>query len=217
MHAVFRLDGRRLHGLHVTLPRTGVFAVPGTIPKPHHQILHARESPGNELMSVLASARDFAFDRLAPLAIAWATAAAANPSSWGVSELLVLGVLAQVGLEFYRHGVPKAFGSWEKLPARGKSLEHFSARDLQFVICSQIAIVFMMFHYLQYMATSENVVWKPEQVRDHIACDLFAWLRRSSLHARADAKPIAQARCHSCLPFTLAALSSPPPDRRCRL
>ena len=29
---------------------------------------------------------------------------------------LVLGVLTQVGLEFYRHAIPRAFSSWEKLP-----------------------------------------------------------------------------------------------------
>ena len=160
---------------------------------------------------------DVLFERVAPLVVAWGSTAVAEPHSWGLVELLVLGVLAQIGLEFYRHGVPKAFGSWSQLPARGKPLATFATRDMQFVACSQFAIVFMMFHYLQYMATSENVVWKPEQVREYIACDLFAWLRRSSLDARADAKPIARARCHSCLLFTLAALSSPPPDRRCRL
>ena len=88
---------------------------------------------------------DVVFERLAPLVVAWASGAAARPLDWGIVELLVLGVLAQIGLEFYRNGVPKAFSGWEQLAARGKPLEVFAARDLQFVLCSQVAIVLMMF------------------------------------------------------------------------
>ena len=125
---------------------------------------HAETGMASALVS------DVVFERLAPLVVAWASGAAARPLDWGIVELLVLGVLAQIGLEFYRNGVPKAFSGWEQLAARGKPLEVFAARDLQFVLCSQVAIVLMMFHYLQYMATSENVVWRLDQLSAANTC-----------------------------------------------
>jgi len=87
-----------------------------------------------------------------------------HPLEWGLVELLVLGVLTQVGLEFYRHGIPLAFGSWAHLPARGKPLEELARRDRQFVACSQLAIVVMTFHYIQFMASSRDVLWPLEKV-----------------------------------------------------
>jgi len=108
--------------------------------------------------------RDVLEDRLLPLVIARVSHSVLRPLEWGALELLVLGGLTQVGLEVYRHGVPYAFDSWHKLPARGKPLETFAARDRQFIGASQLAIVVMTFHYLQFMATSANVLWSLEQV-----------------------------------------------------
>ena len=102
--------------------------------------------------------------RVLPMAIAWASRSAAEPLSWGLLELLVLGALAQIGLEFYRNGVPYMFDSWDKLPARGRPLEKFATRDMVCIAASQLAIVFMMFHYLQFMAASPTVLWRLDQV-----------------------------------------------------
>ena len=63
---------------------------------------------------------DVLSDRVLPLIIARASHSVLHPLDWGAWELVVLGVFTQVGLEFYRHGVPKAFGSWAHLPARGR-------------------------------------------------------------------------------------------------
>jgi len=96
--------------------------------------------------------------------IARASHSVMHPLDWGVLELAVLGVLTQVGLEFYRHGVPQVFASWTHLPARGKPLDVLARRDRQFIACSQIAIVVMTFHYLQYMASSPFVPWRLDQL-----------------------------------------------------
>lgn len=106
---------------------------------------------------------DVLSDRVLPLIIARASHSVLHPLDWGAWELVVLGVFTQVGLEFYRHGVPKAFGSWAHLPARGKPLDVLAPRDRQFIAFSQLAIIVMTFHYLQFMAYSENVLWRPEQ------------------------------------------------------
>ena len=108
--------------------------------------------------------KDVMWDRVLPLVIARAGHSVLHPLEWGALELLVLGGLTQVGLEVYRSGVPYAFDSWDKLPARGKPLETLATRDRQFIGASQVAIVVMTFHYLQFMATSANVLWSLEQV-----------------------------------------------------
>jgi len=108
--------------------------------------------------------RDVLRERVLPLLIARASHSVLHPLEWGAVELLVLGGLTQVGLELYRHGVPYAFDSWEKLPPRGRPLEILAARDRQFIAASQVAIVVMTFHYLQFMATSSNVYWSLEQM-----------------------------------------------------
>jgi len=107
---------------------------------------------------------DVFMDRVLPLIIARASYSVMHPLDWGVVELVVLGVLTQVGLEFYRHGVPIAFGSWKHLPSRGKPLDVLAPRDRQFIAFSQVLIVVMTFHYLQFMASSENVLWRPDQI-----------------------------------------------------
>jgi len=109
-------------------------------------------------------AADVWWDRVLPLLIARASHSVLHPLEWGAVELVVLGVLTQIGLEFYRHGVPIAFSSWENLPARGKPLEELATRDRQFIGFSQVAIVLMTFHYLQFMAVSPNVLWRLDQV-----------------------------------------------------
>ena len=108
---------------------------------------------------------DVFMDRVLPLIIARASFSAMHPLEWGALELVVLGVLTQVGLEFYRHGVPLAFRSWKHLPSRGKPLDVLAPRDRQFIAFSQVAIIVMTFHYLQFMASSPNVLWMPEQAR----------------------------------------------------
>lgn len=111
-------------------------------------------------MAAVTMLREAFQERMLPLIVARASQSMLHPLQWGVLELLVLGVLTQVGLEFYRHGLPRAFASWAHLPARGKPLEELSRRDRQFVASSQVAIVVMTFHYIQFMATSENVLWQ---------------------------------------------------------
>ena len=115
-------------------------------------------------MLLLGAASDVFHERLLPLVIARASHSLLHPHDWGVLELILLGVATQVGLEFYRHGVPKAFASWQHLPARGKHLESFERRDRQFIAFSQVAIVVMTVHYLPFMATSPNVLWRLDQV-----------------------------------------------------
>merc|ERR1711865_1149417 len=103
-------------------------------------------------------------DRIVPLIIARASHGMLQPDSWGVVELVVVGLLTQIGLEVYKHGVPEVFSRWKHLPARGKPLEVLESRDRQYIAFSQIAIVVMTFHYLQYMASSPHVLWRPEQI-----------------------------------------------------
>ena len=98
---------------------------------------------------------DVFMDRVLPLIIARASFSAMHPLEWGALELVVLGVLTQVGLEFYRHRgtacpSPSAAG-WKHLPSRGKPLEVLAPRDRQFIAFSQVAIIVMTFHYLQFM------------------------------------------------------------------
>lgn len=99
-------------------------------------------------------------DRVLPLMIARASHSLLHPQDWGAVELLAIGVLTQAGLEVYRHGVPSVFAKWAHLPARGRHLDTLQRRDRQFVVFSQVAIVVMTFHYLQYMASSPNVPWR---------------------------------------------------------
>ena len=68
-------------------------------------------------------------ERVVPLVVARASRSMLHPLEWGAIELIVLGLLTQIGLEFYRHGVPVAFSSWQKLPARGRPLEELARRD----------------------------------------------------------------------------------------
>ena len=63
---------------------------------------------------------DLFADRVLPLLIARASRSMLYPLEWGALELIVLGVVTQVGLEFYRSGVPRAFGAWAHLSARGQ-------------------------------------------------------------------------------------------------
>ena len=107
---------------------------------------------------------DVLWERVVPLIIARASHSMLHPLQWGAIELVVLGVLTQVGLEFYRHGVPLAFSSWEKLPARGKPLMKLEQIDRMFVACSQVMIIVMTFHYLQFMASSPRVLWRLDQL-----------------------------------------------------
>jgi len=114
--------------------------------------------------SFSAAAMDVLQDRIVPLIIARASHGMLHPDSWGVVELVVVGLLTQIGLEVYKHGVPEVFSRWKHLPARGKPLEVLESRDRQYIAFSQIAIVVMTFHYLQYMASSPHVLWRPEQI-----------------------------------------------------
>ena len=107
---------------------------------------------------------DVVSDRVVPLVIARASQSVLEPLAWGVMELIVIGVLAQVGLEFYRHGIPLLFASGEKLPARGRPLEVLADIDRTFIGFSRVAVIIMTFHYLQFMASSPNVLWRLEQV-----------------------------------------------------
>ena len=107
---------------------------------------------------------DVLHERILPLAIARASHSVLHPLDWGVVELIVLGALTQIGLEFYRHGIPLAFSSWTHLPARGKPLEILAPIDRFMVAMSQVEIVVMTFHYLQYMACSSNVPWQLSQL-----------------------------------------------------
>ena len=116
-----------------------------------------------KMQGAYAAVVDVLWDRVLPLVIARATHSVFHPLDWGALELIVLGGATQIGLEFYRHGVPYAFSSWDKLPARGKPLDVLARRDRQYIAFSQLAIVVMTFHYLQFMATSANVLWKLEQ------------------------------------------------------
>jgi len=115
-------------------------------------------------MELGSAAQDVFLDRILPLIIARASHSMLHPRDWGAVELLVLGILTQIGLEFYRHGVPCAFSKWAHLPARGKHLDALERRDRQFVAFSQVAIVLMTFHYLQFMASSPNVPWRLDEV-----------------------------------------------------
>ena len=107
----------------------------------------------------------------------------AVPLSWGVVELVIFGQLSQIGLEFYKKGVPLAFKGFVSLPARAKPLENFMRIDHQYVAFNQIAIVAMTFHYLQFMACSSRVLWRLDQVCTlplellyfHV-CSVHAWL-----------------------------------------
>ena len=99
--------------------------------------------------SFSAAAMDVLQDRILPLILARAGQAVVNPDSWGVMELVVVGLFTQIGLEVYKHGVPEVFSRWKHLPARGKPLEVLESRDRQYIAFSQIAIVVMTFHYLQ--------------------------------------------------------------------
>lgn len=108
-------------------------------------------------------ATDVLWDRVVPLIVARAGHSVLHPDQWGAVELLVLGGATQIGLEFYRHGIPRVFSSWESLPARGKPLDKLAPQDERCIAFSQVAIVVMTFHYLQFMAMSPNVLWKPEQ------------------------------------------------------
>ena len=116
---------------------------------------------------------DVIYDRMIPLIVARASHSMLHPFEWGALELVILGGLTQVGLEFYRHGIPAAFSSWAHLPARGRPLEDLAKRDRQFIAFSQVAIVVMTFHYLQFMASSANVLWKLNQVPQ--ACHSPTW------------------------------------------
>lgn len=113
---------------------------------------------------------DVFVDRVIPLVIARASHSVLHPLEWGLVELIVLGVLTQVGLELYRTGVPLAFSSFAKLPARGKPLEKLASRDKLMIGCSQIAIVVMTFHYLQFMMSSPNVLWRLDQLSFASVC-----------------------------------------------
>lgn len=115
-------------------------------------------------MALLSAAVDVMMDRVLPLVIARAGHSVLHPREWGALEMLVIGVATQVGLEVYRSIVPRVFASWAKLPARGKPLDVLSWRDRQFVACSQIAVVMMTFHYLQFMASSPNILWRLDQL-----------------------------------------------------
>lgn len=115
------------------------------------------------MASTLHVASDVLWDRVVPLMIARASHAMLHPQEWGVVELLVLGLGTQIGLEFYRHGVPRVFSTWEQLPARAKHLDVLAQHDRQYIAVSQVLIVIMTFHYLQFMAGSPNVLWKLDQ------------------------------------------------------
>ena len=110
------------------------------------------------------AAMDVLQDRILPLILARVGQAVVDPDGWGIVELVVVGLFTQIGLEMYRHGVPQVFSRWKHLPARGKPLEVLELRDRQCIAFSQIAIVVMTFHYLQYMASSPHVIWRPEQI-----------------------------------------------------
>ena len=99
--------------------------------------------------SFSAAAMDVLQDRILPLILARVGQAVVDPDSWGVMELVVVGLFTQIGLEVYKHGVPEVFSRWKHLPARGKPLEVLESRDRQYIAFSQIAIVVMTFHYLQ--------------------------------------------------------------------
>ena len=115
--------------------------------------LPARESfafvAATMIESFSAAAMDVLQDRILPLILARVGQAVVDPDSWGVMELVVVGLFTQIGLEVYKHGVPEVFSRWKHLPARGKPLEVLESRDRQYIAFSQIAIVVMTFHYLQ--------------------------------------------------------------------
>jgi len=115
---------------------------------------------------------DVFMERLLPLTIARASHSVLHPLDWGGVELLVIGLFTQIGLEFYRSGVPRVFArtSAKDLAARGKPLEVLARIDRQYIAFSQCAIVIMSFHYLQFMASSPNVLWKPEQMTFASTC-----------------------------------------------
>ena len=113
---------------------------------------------------ITMSVSDVLMERVLPLVIARASHSVLHPEAWGLVELLLMGAVTQIGLELFRHGVPFAFRSWPKLPARGKHLDEFASIDRQFIVFSQLAIVVMTFHYLQFMLTSPNVLWKLEEL-----------------------------------------------------
>ena len=113
---------------------------------------------------MMAQAREVFSERVLPLIIARASHSALQPFEWGAVEFVILGVITQLGLEFYRSGVPSIFAGWKHLPARGKHLDVLAERDKQFIVVSRLAVIVMSFHYLQFMASSQNVLWRLEQV-----------------------------------------------------
>ena len=114
-----------------------------------------------ELLDVLKST---SFEGFLPFVTARVKQSVESPQSWGMPELIVIGLLTQIGFEFFRRVVPRAFSSWPKLPARGKPLDNFEAIDKAYVITSQLGVAVMTFHYFQLMALSPDVVFQPEQV-----------------------------------------------------
>ena len=130
------------------------------------------------LLHLLGAGKEVFWERLFPLVVARASHAILHPGEWGALELVVLGLISQIGLELYRHGVPYAFASAQHLPARGRPLEVLATRDKLCIGFSNVAIVVMMFHYLQFMAISPNVLWRPEQVRARACVGVLATAAR---------------------------------------
>lgn len=100
--------------------------------------------------------------------MAQAQHSAHNPRQWGVVELIVFTLVIQLGVEFYNHILPRFFLKLSNLPARGKHLDLLDRTDLLYITLSRIAIIFMFFHYVQFMASSSNVMWRMSQVDDRL-------------------------------------------------
>lgn len=103
-------------------------------------------------------------ERLLPLLAMRLSHSMLHPMDWGMTELIVLGVVSQLGLEAYSHLLPRVLDGGQYLAARGKPLKEFATIDRVFVAISRFAIVVMTFHYIQFMACSPNVVWSLGQV-----------------------------------------------------